>query len=242
MSNSMNSQTTSSGQNFQDHPPSAELFFRTANAYQQTAALKGAVELDIFTIIGQGKQTAAEIAKECQASERGVRILCDYLCVLGSLNKEKGRYSLTLDTATFLDRRSPAYMGGTLDFLLSPHLTDSFTDVASLVRHGGSLQPSGASLAPEHPMWVMFARAMMPMMAMPAQLIAQLVNGDSSQPIRLLDIAAGHGLFGIAFAKLNSTLKSLPKIGQMFWKSPKKMLRLLACLTVIIRFRAMPSI
>ncbi len=203
MSNSMNSQTSPSSQASQNHSPSAELFFRTANAYQQTAALKGAVELDIFTAIGQGKQTAVEIAKGCQASERGVRILCDYLCVLGFLTKEDERYNLTLDTATFLNRNSPAYMGGTLDFLLSPHLTEGFTDVAALVRHGGSLQPSGASLSPEHPMWVKFARAMMPMMAMPSQLIAQLVAGDSTQPMRVLDVAAGHGLFGIAFAKLN---------------------------------------
>ncbi len=203
MSNPMNSQASPPNQIPQGHPPSAELFFRTANAHQQTAALKGAVELDIFTIIGQGKQTAAEIAQECQASERGVRILCDYLCVLGFLSKEGQCYGLTPDSAVFLDRHSPAYMGGTLDFLLSPHLTEGFTDVAALVRHGGSLRPDGASLAPEHPMWVLFARAMMPMMAMPAQLIAQLVNGDSTAPMKVLDIAPGHGLFGIAFARIN---------------------------------------
>ena len=198
----MNSQASPPDQTPQGHPPSPELFFRTANAHQQTAALKGAVELDIFTILGQGKQTAAEIAQECQASERGVRILCDYLCVLGFLSKEGPRYGLTPDSAMFLDRHSPAYWGGTLDFLLSPHLTEGFADVAALVRHGGSLRP-GASVAPEHPMWVTFARAMTPMMAMPAQMMAQLVNGASTAPMRVLDIAAGHGLFGIAFAKVN---------------------------------------
>jgi 2-polyprenyl-3-methyl-5-hydroxy-6-metoxy-1,4-benzoquinol methylase len=62
-------------------------------------------------------------------------------------------------------------------------------------------------------MWVTFARAMMPMMVMPSQAMAQLVmpqlmmtqdaNGDSTQPLKVLDIAAGHGLFGIAFARLN---------------------------------------
>lgn len=203
MSDPMNSQAPSPDQNPQGHPPSAELFFRTANAYQQAAALKGAVELDIFTKIGQAKQTAAEIAQQCHASERGVRILCDYLCVLGFLTKEGQHYGLTPDSAVFLDRHSLAYMGGTLDFLLSPHLMDSFTDVAALVRHGGTLRPDGASLAPEHPMWVTFARAMMPMMAMPAQLMARLVNGNSPTPMKVLDIAAGHGLFGIAFAQIN---------------------------------------
>ena len=186
-----------------EHRPSPELFFRTAAAYQQTAALKGAVELDLFTVIGQGKRTAGEIAGECKASERGVRILCDYLCVLGFLTKEGPNYGLGADSAVFLDRHLPAYMGGTLAFLLSPHLTDNFSDVAALVRHGGTLQPKGGTLAPEHPAWVTFARAMIPMMAMPAQLLARLVGGASAEPIKVLDIAAGHGTFGIEIARLN---------------------------------------
>jgi ubiquinone/menaquinone biosynthesis C-methylase UbiE len=188
----------------QGHPPSPELFFQTAAAYQQTAALKGAVELDLFTAIGLGKGTAREIADECKASERGVRILCDYLCVLGLLAKDGQRYSLSADSAVFLDRRSPAYQGGVLSFLLSPHLTSNFSDVAALVRHGGTLQPDGGTLAPEHPAWVTFARAMTPMMALPAQLMARLIGGKANEPIKVLDIAAGHGIFGIEIAKLNA--------------------------------------
>ncbi len=36
---------------------------------------------------------------------------------------------------------------------------------------------------------------------MPAELIAKMFAG--SKPIKVLDISAGHGLFGIAFAKHN---------------------------------------
>jgi SAM-dependent methyltransferase len=132
-----------------------------------------------------------------------VRILCDYLCVQGFLTKEGRNYGLTEDSAVFLNRHSPAYMGGTLEFLLSPHITNNFTDVAALVRHGGTVQPGGSTLTPEHPAWVTFARAMMPMMAMPAQLMAGLVCGDTARPLKVLDIAAGHGLYGLAFAQLH---------------------------------------
>src|SRR5205807_10291548 len=48
-----------------------------------------------------------------------------------------------------------------------------------------------------------FARAMAPMMAMPAQLLAPLVDPEANQKMRVLDIAAGHGLYGLAFAKRN---------------------------------------
>ena len=51
---------------------------------------------------------------------------------------------------------------------------------------------------PEHPIWVRFARSLMPMMALPAQEIARLVECDPGRELKVLDIAAGHGLFGIA--------------------------------------------
>jgi len=55
--------------------------------------------------------------------------------------------------------------------------------------------------------WVEFARAMAPMMAMPAELLAQLVDPAKDQKLRVLDIAAGHGLYGIAFAKQNPQIE-----------------------------------
>jgi hypothetical protein len=180
--------------------PSPELFFETVNAYQRTAALKAALELDLFTALSEGGQTAKEVAARCQASERGTRILCDYLVIIGFLTKEDGRYSLTQDSAIFLDSRSPAYMGSTLEFLLSPMLTGGFENLTAAVRQGGTAIPEGGTVAPENPIWVKFARAMTPMMAMPAQAIAKLVNGDGDK-LRVLDIAAGHGLFGIAIAR-----------------------------------------
>src|SRR5439155_20902033 len=51
------------------------------------------------------------------------------------------------------------------------------------------------------PIWVAFARAMAPLMRMPAELLAGLVGGDRGRPLRVLDVAAGHGLFGLTVAK-----------------------------------------
>jgi hypothetical protein len=47
------------------HPPSPQLFFETVNSYQRTEALKAAIELEVFTAIGEGKSTAAELAERC---------------------------------------------------------------------------------------------------------------------------------------------------------------------------------
>ncbi|HEV3471562.1 MAG TPA: class I SAM-dependent methyltransferase [Pyrinomonadaceae bacterium] len=184
-------------------PPSPELFFETCNAYQRSAALKAALELEVFTAVGEGRRTASEVAERCGASERGARILCDYLVVIGFLTKEGGRYGLTHDSAVFLDRRSPAYLGGATEFLLDPLVTGGFADLANAVRRGGTVLPEGGTVAPENPVWVKFARAMAPMAALPAQLIAQLLDIADAPRLKVLDIAAGHGLFGIAVARAN---------------------------------------
>ena len=185
------------------HAPNPGLFFDTANAYQRTQVIKGAVELDLFTKIGKGKKTAAELGKAIKAPERSTRILCDYLTVVGFLIKTGTRYQLTPSSALFLDRNSPACLCSTLDFFLSPELTGGFQDIAGTVRNGGTLLKQGGTVAAKNPIWVKFARAMMPMMVMPAQLMAALVNNGSSEKLRILDIAAGHGIFGIEFLKVN---------------------------------------
>jgi len=72
----------------QTQPPSPSLFFDTMNAYQRTAAVKGAIQLDVFTAIGEGNTSAAAISGRCDTSERGMRILCDYLVIIGFLTKD----------------------------------------------------------------------------------------------------------------------------------------------------------
>lgn len=181
--------------------PSPALVFDTLNGYQRTQALKTAIELELFTAIGEGNSTAKAIAERCGASERGTRILCDFLTIGGFLTKQNDSYSLTLDAATFLDKRSPAYMGTVSNFILSPHIKDNFDRLTETVRNGG--YTADTAFEPDHPMWVEFARSMQPMMAMPAQLMAQIVDPTKDQKLRILDLAAGHGLYGIAFAKQN---------------------------------------
>ncbi|HEY8412098.1 MAG TPA: methyltransferase [Pyrinomonadaceae bacterium] len=183
--------------------PSPQLFFQTINAHQRTEALKAAIELEVFTAIGEGNTTAAQIAKRCETSERGMRILCDFLTIHGMLTKQDGQYGLTLDSATFLDKRSPAYLGGAVEFLCSPMLTEGSKHIADAVRKGGTAMENEGTIGPDHPVWVKFARGMAPMMALPAQLISKLVDPSADRKLRILDIAAGHGLFGITFAKNN---------------------------------------
>lgn len=182
--------------------PTPELFFQTMFSYQRTAALKTAIELDVFSAIHEGAVTAPAIADRIGASARGTRILCDYLTILGFTTKTGDRYSLTPDTSVFLVRQSPAYMGGTLEFLASDEIVRNLDGLTATVRRG-TVPPQGNIVSEENPVWEKFARAMVPMMAMAAQAIADILGGASSGPQRVLDIAAGHGIFGITVAQGN---------------------------------------
>src|SRR5215472_6666623 len=87
--------------------PNPVAIFNAARAYQDSFVVKAGVDLDVFTAIAKGNQNVREIAKATQSSERGIRVLCDALTVLEFLTKSADRYSLSLDSATFLDSRSP---------------------------------------------------------------------------------------------------------------------------------------
>lgn len=58
--------------------PDPNLIFDTLNAFQRSAALRGAIELDLFTRVAKGERQASAIAEGCGANERAVRILCDF--------------------------------------------------------------------------------------------------------------------------------------------------------------------
>ncbi len=184
-------------------PASLDLFFETAHAFHRSAALKAAIDLDVFTGIGEGSDTADVLALRCNSSDRGMRILCDYLTLIGFLTKTGDRFALTQDSAIFLDRNSPAYVGAALEFLLAPAQTDAFRDLAAVVRKGGTIMSDEGVMAPKHPVWIQFARAMAPLMALPAESLANLLADGSGEKWKVLDIAAGHGLYGIAVAKQN---------------------------------------
>ncbi|HAB19491.1 MAG TPA: class I SAM-dependent methyltransferase [Verrucomicrobiota bacterium] len=185
------------------NPPSPQLFFETINSYHRTAALKAAIDLGLFTAIGGKPASASDIATRCGCPERGIRILSDFLTILGFLTKEESRYALTPDSAFFLDQNSPAYFGSSIQFLLAPGLTEAFGDLAATIRSGRVHTSEHGTTAPDHPLWVEFARAMGPMMMPAAQGVAELVPLDPTRETRILDISASHGIYGIAFAQRN---------------------------------------
>jgi SAM-dependent methyltransferase len=82
-------------------------------------------------------------------------------------------------------------------------MLEPYEHLADIVRTGRTVLPGEGSVEPENPVWVEFAHSMAPMMAPMAGPLASIVLEGSTAPMRVLDIAAGHGLFGIEVAKQN---------------------------------------
>ncbi|WP_018182637.1 class I SAM-dependent methyltransferase [Kaistia granuli] len=168
--------------------------------FHKTAALKAAIEFDVFTAINSGDDTAERLAARTGAAERGMRILCDYLTTSGFLEKDGVRYALPPASKIFLDRNSPAYMGSVSDFLTArENLSLFLDDPASYVRNGGSV--GMANIAPDNAIWIKFAEAMVPFVGASAAGVAAEVASWPHPPRKILDIAAGHGYFGISVAR-----------------------------------------
>jgi hypothetical protein len=172
-------------------------------AHQRTAALKAAIDLDVFRAVGEGPGDVESIARHASASERGIRILCDFLCIHGVLAKEDGRYRHTPTSAAFLDPRSPSSLASIAQFLGNPAMHEPYDRLAEIVRTGRTVLPGDGNVEPENPIWVQFAETMAPMMAPMAAPLGKVVLDGHEGPMRVLDIAAGHGLFGIEVARQN---------------------------------------
>lgn len=172
-------------------------------AHQRTAALKAAIDLDVFRAVGEGPGDVASIARHYAASERGIRILCDFLTIYGVRDKEGGRYRHTPTSAAFLDPCSPSSLASIAKFLGNEAIRDPYEHLAEIVRTGRTILRGDGFVEPENPIWVQFAESMAPMMGPMAAPLGALVLEGHAGPVRVLDIAAGHGLFGIEIAKQN---------------------------------------
>jgi 2-polyprenyl-3-methyl-5-hydroxy-6-metoxy-1,4-benzoquinol methylase len=183
--------------------PDPAMVFDLINSFHRTAALKAAVELGLFSALGERHSSVQDLAQRCNATERGIRILCDYLAINGLIIKEGSEYLHSPTSQAFLDPKSPTCVAPAIRFLNDPKIMDPYDHLAEIVRQGYTNLPGQGTVEPENPIWVEFAHSMAPMMGPLTGPLGEAVLDGTSGPMKVLDIAAGHGLFGIEIAKQN---------------------------------------
>ena len=101
--------------------------------------LLSAVELDLFTVLGDKALTARQLQDALDLHPRGVADLLDTLVALDVLARdgegETAQYRNTEDAAHFLDRNSSAYIGGFLE-MANARLYRFWADLTEALKTG----------------------------------------------------------------------------------------------------------
>jgi len=110
------SKTTKLRRNIMTTQPNPSHIMQTATAFWASKVLLTAVEFDLFTTLDEEGMTAEELGKKLELHPRGTYDFFDALVALGFLDRDgdgpKGKYKNTPDTNAFLNKNSPAYIGG----------------------------------------------------------------------------------------------------------------------------------
>jgi ubiquinone/menaquinone biosynthesis C-methylase UbiE len=182
-------------------------------SYAASRILSTAVQLDVFSKIAAGAQTAAEIARATNASERGTRMLLDALRGFELLAKHKDAYALSPMAAKFLVRDSPDYVGAMLE---DDSHWEGWSKLAEAVRTG---KPMHAVFDPAEAerFFSVLTRSLHVQNRLPSQRLAKTLGvGTKHQGLRVLDVGCGSGVWGIAIAEADSQARviaqDLPKV------------------------------
>lgn len=203
--------------------PNPGKIFETTFAFTTTRVLVAAVDIGLFTHIANGHHTVAEIAKKADASERGVEIILNGLASLDFLTKSNDTYNLTPLSEKFLVKGKPSYFG---DFVQHVDgLWESWSHLTNATKTGKPLRTIEKDHGAEF--FEKMVTQIFPMSYPCAKAAAFALDvGSAWKNLNVLDIAAGSGAWGIAFAQSDGgskvTALDLPIVLEVTKKTVKK--------------------
>jgi 2-polyprenyl-3-methyl-5-hydroxy-6-metoxy-1,4-benzoquinol methylase len=166
-----------------------------------------ALELDIFSAIGNESKTSTDISKIISSDARSTDRLMNVLCNMDLLKKENGKFSNTKFSARYLVKSSPDYIS---NLLHSSNLWNSWSNLTEIVKTG---KPQRRDSAKNN--WVenfieaMHYRALQ-------QAPEDISSLDLSGVKNVLDLGGGSGAFSMQFIKqkrdIIATIFDLPDV------------------------------
>lgn len=186
--------------------PTPERILAMAWGYVPPLVLEAAIRHRVFDVLDGGAKTVAETAKATGASERGLTAIMNALVGLEYLAKDGDRYRLTAESAAFLVSTKPSFQGGLIRHC-SEHLIPRWLHLNEVVATGEPVsavnqEKSGGEFFHD------FVLDIFPMSYGAAQYLAREMNfGASGEPVKVLDLAAGSGVWGIAQAQASPRVR-----------------------------------
>jgi 3-hydroxy-5-methyl-1-naphthoate 3-O-methyltransferase len=168
--------------------------------YAPPLIIEAAVKHRLFDLLDISPKTAPQLAKEAYVSLRGVSAICNALVGLRLLGRAGDRYTLTPESAAFLVSHRPGYHGAFFRHV-SSQLIPNWLSLAKAVSTGRSVAPvnsekKGAKFFAE------FVEAIFPLSYAAAKTLGEHLRIPAAKnPVTVLDLAAGSGVWGVALAE-----------------------------------------
>ncbi len=170
-------------------------------SFAPSRVLTTAVQLGLFSLIQAGHKTAPALVRATGASGRGLGYLLDALCALGLLSRNGENYGLKALSERFLVKESPDYIGAMWE---KDWLWESWGGLTQAVRTGQprirvEQEAQAGQFFPD------LVRTLHVINRAPASRAARALGvAEPDCGLRVLDVACGSGVWGIAFAQANS--------------------------------------
>jgi ubiquinone/menaquinone biosynthesis C-methylase UbiE len=169
--------------------------------YAPPLIIETAVRNRVFDLLDEGPKTVDQVAELSGASVRGLRAIMNALTGFQLLTKDAGgRYATTPESSTFLVKSKPSFMGGIIEHT-STQLIPGWLALNNIVRtgkpeHGVNEENTGSEFFQQ------FVEAIFPMSYAAASRLADVLDvASAAQPVSVLDLAAGSGVWSIALAQ-----------------------------------------
>jgi len=176
-------------------------------AYAPPLIIGAAVSSKVFDTLEAGAKTVEHVKKETGASERGLRAIMNALVGLELLKKDRqGKYSLTQESTAFLVSNKPGTLAGFFA-MAKTHILPDWLHVDEAVRTGAP--PIALNLETQGPQFFsVLVENIIPMSYPAATKLGQALGvSKKREPVRVLDIAAGSGIWGIALAQQSPSVR-----------------------------------
>jgi (2Fe-2S) ferredoxin/predicted O-methyltransferase YrrM len=180
-------------------------------AFQESRVILSALELDLFSALGEGAR-APEAAAKIGSDTRATEMLLNALAALGLVEKSEGVFRNGPVATRFLTSNSPD--GARMALLHIAHLWVTWSTLTDCVRAGTSAGVSGTGERDAD--WTeAFIAAMHRNASERAGAVVRAVGAEDVR--RMLDVGGGSGAYSIAFAQANPALDAdildLPAVG-----------------------------
>ena len=176
-------------------------------AYAPPLIISAGVSNQVFDSLEDGAKTPEQVAEKTGASARALRILMNALVGLDLLKKDRqGKYSLTPESAAFLLSKNPGAHAGFFG-TIAPQLISRWLRLSDIVREGRPIVAVNQETEGTE-FFSQLVENIIPLSYPPAQKLADhLKVSKTKNDIRVLDLAAGSGIWGIALAQQSPGLR-----------------------------------